>query len=481
VIHRDVKPANVLLDDADSVHLTDFGISRLVGGQSLTGTSGVVGTADHMAPEVLRRLPLTPAVDVYSCGCLLYEMLTGRPPFTGDAPASVLLAHLESVPDRPSGLPDPLWRLLSGMLEKRPESRPSTREASAQLAQYETASDVLPFAAAVSDGESPTMSHRQPDRTSAPPTDDADVWSEYADPDGGETLLRHKGSVMPVPPAAEASGTDQLQRRRQVILAVAGLLLLAAAAVFAVPYMSGQAASRAQAATTSSAVPLDDSLASQTDDPAAEVGAVGAAGSAGAGPGPSTLDAPRAPQRGPSSGNPADADRPGAQGESAADPAGGRAGPDDPPAPPGAAQLPSTGPSKISDPVTPDPVTPDPITPDPVTPDPVTPDPVPTTPPAPVAAHWVQEGGRDMPMWRLSDEDGGSAVSRYVLILHDLTAGTSEQVSWSPEEVGVNHLGCLNNNWPQGSDHSYRFTVSAVNAVGAGPSSTSNDIVGQRC
>ena len=129
VLHRDVKPANVLLDEDGGAHLSDFGIGRLLGGQSVTSSSELIGTAEYMAPELLRHEPATAAVDVYSAGCLLHELLTGEPPFPGTALAVILLAHLNEQPRRPPGLGDDVWDLLSRMLAKAPAERPTVPEA----------------------------------------------------------------------------------------------------------------------------------------------------------------------------------------------------------------------------------------------------------------------------------------------------------------------------------------------------------------
>lgn len=99
VIHRDIKPANVVVTrDAgrlDSVTVLDFGIARLSGAAGLTGTNMFLGTVAYAAPESLAGHALTPAADQYSLACTLYELLTGRPPFTADSPLAVIRAHAD--------------------------------------------------------------------------------------------------------------------------------------------------------------------------------------------------------------------------------------------------------------------------------------------------------------------------------------------------------------------------------------------------
>lgn len=129
VVHRDLKPANVLLkQDADgSMHpmLTDFGIARLADSPGLTRTHEFVGTPAYVAPESAEGRPQTSAVDIYGAGILLYELVTGRPPFGGGSALEVLHQHLSAEPRRPSTVPDPLWTVIERCLSKNPENRPS--------------------------------------------------------------------------------------------------------------------------------------------------------------------------------------------------------------------------------------------------------------------------------------------------------------------------------------------------------------------
>ncbi|MDH6110767.1 serine/threonine-protein kinase [Kitasatospora sp. MAP12-15] len=143
IVHRDLKPANVLLATVfvDGVHggtsrpeaggeqmhpmLTDFGIARLADSPGITRTSEFVGTPTYVAPESASGQPQTSAVDVYGAGIMLYELVTGRPPFQGDGPIQVLHAHLAQEPQRPPGMPEPLWTVVERCLRKDPAQRPS--------------------------------------------------------------------------------------------------------------------------------------------------------------------------------------------------------------------------------------------------------------------------------------------------------------------------------------------------------------------
>lgn len=128
IVHRDLKPANVLLkSDSGQMHpmLTDFGIARLADSPGLTRTHEFVGTPAYVAPESAEGRPQTSAVDIYGAGILLYELVTGRPPFAGATALEVLHQHLSAEPRRPTTVPEPLWTVIERCLSKRPEVRPS--------------------------------------------------------------------------------------------------------------------------------------------------------------------------------------------------------------------------------------------------------------------------------------------------------------------------------------------------------------------
>ena len=106
IVHRDIKPANVMLNKAGEVKVMDFGIARAMDdmGATMTQTSAVIGTAQYLSPEQARGEQVDARSDLYSAGCLLYELLTGRPPFVGDSPVSVAYQHVREEPVPPSRL-----------------------------------------------------------------------------------------------------------------------------------------------------------------------------------------------------------------------------------------------------------------------------------------------------------------------------------------------------------------------------------------
>lgn len=121
IVHRDIKPANVMVTGAgDSVKVMDFGIARAMADSAatMTQTQAVVGTAQYLSPEQARGETVDARSDLYSAACLLYEMLTGRPPFVGDSPVSVAYQHVREVPEPVSSLNPEVSEALDSVLAK---------------------------------------------------------------------------------------------------------------------------------------------------------------------------------------------------------------------------------------------------------------------------------------------------------------------------------------------------------------------------
>src|SRR6266702_2652599 len=130
IVHRDVKPGNVMLTTEGKVKVMDFGIARATAVPSITQTSAVVGTAQYIAPEQAQGLEVDGRTDVYALGCCLYEMVTGQVPFSGPTPVAIAYRHVREEPTPPRALnpdvPPPLERVCLKAMAKRPEDRYQT-------------------------------------------------------------------------------------------------------------------------------------------------------------------------------------------------------------------------------------------------------------------------------------------------------------------------------------------------------------------
>jgi eukaryotic-like serine/threonine-protein kinase len=130
VIHRDIKPHNILITDSGDVKVTDFGIARAASSSTMTRTGSILGTAHYISPEQAMGEPVGPASDLYSLGVVLYEMLTGRVPFEVDTLAGVPVKHVDEQPRRPREVnpevPEDMEALTMRLLAKDPDDRPGS-------------------------------------------------------------------------------------------------------------------------------------------------------------------------------------------------------------------------------------------------------------------------------------------------------------------------------------------------------------------
>ncbi|MFC6019148.1 serine/threonine-protein kinase [Plantactinospora solaniradicis] len=136
IVHRDVKPSNLLVQPDGSVVLVDFGVARAGNVTSITGTNVVLGTVQYMAPEQIAGRPVSAATDVYALGAVAYSCLTGRPPFPGTNPLHVVTQHLQDAPPAlPAEVPAPVAALVSRALAKDPAGRYPSAAAFADAAR----------------------------------------------------------------------------------------------------------------------------------------------------------------------------------------------------------------------------------------------------------------------------------------------------------------------------------------------------------
>ncbi len=210
IVHRDIKPANIMITPAGTVKVMDFGIARAMNattGDRLTATSAVVGTAQYFSPEQARGHEVDARTDVYSLGCVLYEMLTGQALFTGDTPLSVAYQHVREQPVPPSqrraGLSPDIDAVVLKALAKKPEQR------------YQSAAEMRADLLRVSRGRPPAAIAPQVEDTDEAPRDD-----------GPRTLQ--------LPAQSARSGS----RRWLIAGALAAVLLLVFAGVYLVGAMN---------------------------------------------------------------------------------------------------------------------------------------------------------------------------------------------------------------------------------------------------
>ncbi len=167
IIHRDVKPANIMINRAGAVKVMDFGIARALGeGQNVTQTAAVIGTAQYLSPEQARGEPVDARSDVYAAGCVLYELLTGEPPFTGDTPVAVAYQHVREEPKSPSQVNPSIPPSLDSVVLKALSKNPANR--------YQSAAEMRTDLVRVRSGQSPlapvVMSEDERTAMMAPPT-----------------------------------------------------------------------------------------------------------------------------------------------------------------------------------------------------------------------------------------------------------------------------------------------------------------------
>lgn len=152
IVHRDIKPANVMLTRGGAVKVMDFGIARAMGdaGMTMTQTAAVIGTAQYLSPEQAKGEQVDARSDLYSTGCLLYELLTGRPPFIGDSPVAVAYQHVREAPQPPSFYDPEVPAVVDSIVMKALAKHPDERYQSADemRADLERALDGRPVAAA---------------------------------------------------------------------------------------------------------------------------------------------------------------------------------------------------------------------------------------------------------------------------------------------------------------------------------------------
>ncbi|MFJ8850509.1 Stk1 family PASTA domain-containing Ser/Thr kinase [Streptomyces sp. NPDC102437] len=224
IVHRDIKPANVMLTRTGQVKVMDFGIARAMGdsGMTMTQTAAVIGTAQYLSPEQAKGEQVDARSDLYSTGCLLYELLTVRPPFIGDSPVAVAYQHVREEPQKPSNFDPEITPEMDAIVLKALVKDPDYRYQSADemRADIEACLDGQPVAATAAMGVAGYGGYGNDQPTTA---------LRAADQNGAPTSM-----LPPVNPDDGGYGyDDRPDRRRQkksntstILLIVAGVLVL---------------------------------------------------------------------------------------------------------------------------------------------------------------------------------------------------------------------------------------------------------------
>jgi serine/threonine protein kinase len=150
LVHRDIKPGNLLITPDGRVKITDFGIARIADQVPLTATGQVMGTVQYLSPEQASGHPASPTTDIYSLGIVAYEALAGRRPFTGESQVAIAMAQInETAPDLPGTVSEPVRNLVHSCIAKNPADRPASAAHLARAAQALRRGDVDAAAASV--------------------------------------------------------------------------------------------------------------------------------------------------------------------------------------------------------------------------------------------------------------------------------------------------------------------------------------------
>ncbi|MDT0567845.1 Stk1 family PASTA domain-containing Ser/Thr kinase [Streptomyces sp. DSM 3412] len=235
IVHRDIKPANVMLTRNGQVKVMDFGIARAMGdsGMTMTQTSAVIGTAQYLSPEQAKGEQVDARSDLYSTGCLLYELLTVRPPFVGDSPVAVAYQHVREEPQPPSVFDPEITPEMDAIVLRALVKDPDYRYQSADemRADIEACLDGQPVAATAAMGSV--------------------GYGGYPDDQPTTALRADAGATTMLPPVGPDDGygyDDRQGRRRQqpkknntstILLVVAGVLVLIGAVLIGQWMFSG--------------------------------------------------------------------------------------------------------------------------------------------------------------------------------------------------------------------------------------------------
>jgi serine/threonine protein kinase len=252
LVHRDVKPSNILVTNDDFAYLIDFGIARAAGETGITSTGATIGTWSYMAPERFSSGEIEPSSDIYALACVLYQSLTGQLPFPGTTLEQVAMAHMTTPPPKPStqhhGIPTAMDDVIATGLAKDPDQR------------YQTAKDLARAA-----------------RTALMTQDHAQVDTVMADTQAAPTSPAPAGNDAPgvdAAPPQDDSGDTNNRKARLIAIAAAGVAVIVAAGFIVIwhpwqrgPGSSSMPTSSRQSPEASAATPKTNAAATSPPGP----------------------------------------------------------------------------------------------------------------------------------------------------------------------------------------------------------------------
>jgi serine/threonine-protein kinase len=265
LVHRDIKPGNLLITPDGRVKITDFGIARIADQVPLTATGQVMGTVQYLSPEQASGHPASPATDIYSLGIVAYESLAGKRPFTGESQVAIAMAQInEQPPPLPPTVSQPVQNFVMAMIAKKPEERPATASDVARAATNLRRGDVAAAAAVV-----PAI---------------ALGVAGLAAADGFTQLLgaQSTGTATQLMPAADAVALEETTEKKKrspwtwpLIALIALLLIVLIGTLWALLANNGNAAAPVTSKTHTSAPPSPTPSETPTTVDVAALGLVG--------------------------------------------------------------------------------------------------------------------------------------------------------------------------------------------------------------
>ncbi len=264
LVHRDIKPGNLLITPDGRVKITDFGIARIADQVPLTATGQVMGTVQYLSPEQASGHAASPATDIYSLGIVAYECLAGKRPFTGESQVAIAMAQInEQPPPLPATVPIPVQNLVMAMIAKKPADRPSSAATVARAAQALRRGDLNSAAIAV------------PAIATGNPADDATRVLGV-----GDDSTRILPTTAQLPAAGEEAAAEEEKKKKRspwtwpLIALIALLLLVLGGSLWAL--LANQQPEPVE--TTTSQAPTPTDTPSDTPEPEPELVDVSALG-----------------------------------------------------------------------------------------------------------------------------------------------------------------------------------------------------------